>query len=1696
MSADEQLTDEQFAELSARFARRTRGSSVFRELGEEPALWLALPPSWTTGTAELARFPAPVLPFVRDAAQASLIEVNDSGAGDVTFWLRDRDTLLNRCLDHFGPAHVQEVAATIAGRVLDAEHDGHDIGAAVHDWASLVLTGHGHIPGDALLSRVRDAVAAGDLARAMTALATAEALGPLAPHLASAVVRARRLVHVGYRRRHDIRALDAFLTRDEQITAIRDLVAGDPQSWALHLIGMGGVGKTMLIRYLSCGLFARDQRMPVFPVARVDFDHLSPAYPMRRPVQLLVELADELAPFADDARRGRLLEGFLEMAVSVHAASSAPGVDTGPLVQLAITQFGQFLSALPQPVLLVLDTCEELAKLHPGDAEAPALARTFDLLERVHAAAPGVRVLFAGRRHLASRGAGWSLPAPGPLPPRDYLSRLELRGFTRTEAVAYLDADRMPAELVEEILARSPEAGRTAGLVAPGETRAAGDRYNPFDLALYRSWWQSEPDLTGERLRTAGEDAYVEARIVARLQDPALVRLLPAVALLGTADETLLGPVTDGSGVTPAAAVARLGDQEWVETATDPDTGAPILRVAELLRPRLLRWAARPQRQARFAATRELLAGHLARHVTEQPLDRVGADHVITALRLREPDRAASLWAEIEDRVAAGRRWDWAAAVLPRVLGDLVDEPGRPLLIAALTATSIGVQRRQNPFGDLEPLWAAVAERVAGAHRPGDPGAADWDIWTAAWLLRRAMLGAAATRRRPSTPAERDQIATLVGEPSTLIDADAAIAAALETMAEQNSPADLAGLRVAAVRWFSGRDLAPDAAAAAGVALAAMTASDAREAESFLLAAEETVRHGDGGRAAADLPGRPDPLTWIRLHRARLGLRDTAVAGLPRNEDRHEDRLDTVDGERLASQRLLTELASGVVPAARLDAIAAANDYSVQRRPDRLIHDAVPPLFVTVARGYVAAGRPERAREILEGHRRAARSGRAEDSTERHANLALAWLSRRMRWALPPGLLGSGIDARLWAAQLLTGGGAAPWTPAAADDPEVWLAWWSARLRDPSTDRIRLPEITWTRGDPTVPGLRLAAEQAVRIGDGPGRGQLRAWLSGESGEAAFRLVDEDPFAWVRSEPPRSDVFRAARLTAPPVAVAEAALETGELLALREPESAGELLDVAERAAAGRSPVIALQAAVCATLAAPENGHRLPERYAEFRAHIGDEGVPAWTDLPAATGYAGPWRDWLDRVRLAAALADGRPLPEPSAEGAPETDPARYRSAAARPGTDRAVARPADSRPGPAPPPAPGGRPAVVRAALLLSAVLTVLAVAGMALLIRSATDLTVLQTALVVLSAFLSALAGVGGSRIIPAVRRRIVWSLGDSDARCRVTSAEAGAEPGAEAGAEAGAKAGAEAVVELRARRAHLLSRRLLLRRQDRWDTVMRGPVEDGVPRLRIASGPGFTSGARRGRLHVGEDHAAIDWEAAVAAATGSADAWQLTWARASTGSGLPQHVATSWETGGIDIIAPPGCAGPVRDGYGSSLPSPVTRENGAVEVVDGGATNRIRHRVGAPLLTANGVLLRLDPRTRRDRPDGGVVIAPEDVPPGRCPLVVLQDVPHDGPLYHDDIENGLLRHFAVRAAASGANAVLVLPALPFELVTPVITCIGERIARRPERPGATTLARTTAEIKTTIIRYGERTGQLETARRIALHVLHFRVF
>ena len=88
------------------------------------------------------------------------------------------------------------------------------------------------------------------------------------------------------------------------------------EHWALHFVGPGGVGKSMLVRYITSHM-AQQRRIAV---ARIDFDHLSPEYPLRKPGQFLSALADELQSFSESTRQGQIGGG-----VSAARASAARG---------------------------------------------------------------------------------------------------------------------------------------------------------------------------------------------------------------------------------------------------------------------------------------------------------------------------------------------------------------------------------------------------------------------------------------------------------------------------------------------------------------------------------------------------------------------------------------------------------------------------------------------------------------------------------------------------------------------------------------------------------------------------------------------------------------------------------------------------------------------------------------------------------------------------------------------------------------------------------------------------------------------------------------------------------------------------------------------------------------------------------------------------------------------------------------------------------------------------------------------------------------------------------------------------------------------------------------------------------------------------------------------------------------------------
>ncbi len=271
--------------------------------------------------------------------------------------------------------------------------------------------------------------------------------------------RLRRMLERELRKGQDKVALARYLDRQELSGAVARLLAPDADQWALHLQGAGGVGKTMFIRYLASGEFARRQGLTPIPLARVDFDHMPADYPVTKPVQLLLELADELALHtAFSVQADGALETFRHNAEWADQAASSLRVISARSLESeedkqAIDAFADAVNKLGK-ALLILDTCEELAKWNAGNADALAIRRTLDIVQRLHDRAPSVRVLIAGRR---------------PLPAREWLAVQDVPGFTLREARRYLakfSGRALTGPLVDEMIRQSPAPDEP--LPAPG----------------------------------------------------------------------------------------------------------------------------------------------------------------------------------------------------------------------------------------------------------------------------------------------------------------------------------------------------------------------------------------------------------------------------------------------------------------------------------------------------------------------------------------------------------------------------------------------------------------------------------------------------------------------------------------------------------------------------------------------------------------------------------------------------------------------------------------------------------------------------------------------------------------------------------------------------------------------------------------------------------------------------------------------------------------------------------------------------------------------------------------------------------------------------------------------------------------------------------------------------------------------------
>ena len=1194
----------------------------------------------------------------------SALQPADPGS---TFWVPDsaRAGILDELERQKKLSWLRDRAREIGGAVRDQSHSVL-VPPALRRWAVLAATlkgedDTGDETGDALLRQVQPLLRSGFTAEALGWIETGRRLHRLVGGtFDTSLLVAARKVELAERTADDRRLLQRFLPLQEALDAFRDLLSVEDRQepWALHYLGAGGLGKTMLLRHIGAELAPAEQLI----VARIDFDHLSPDFPLKRPGQLLLDLLEELEVYANPDTR-ELYEDAHKVLLYQQQPPGGGTADVPPTLEHATERFCAYLEALGLRIVLILDTCEELARFEPAGAVLPQLEAALRLLERINREVPSVRVVFAGRRPLARRVHGGRVLTPRRwldcLPDeKTYLAVHEVAGFTDTEARRYLsemEGLTLDAAVVDELLDRSRSAPREP-TYAGGPDPAKTARHIPFDLAQYAAALREDPQYLNSAQRDLAYAIYVRDRIADRL-GPVTAQILPAVVAMRRFDLEMLAVAVSDGAVTSEEAWQELGTVEWITAHVDTVLKTTFLEVDRTMLERLGAYYAAPDQHLAYNRARQGLAGGLARLVRDRPPASLSVDHVDAALRCLPPEEAAELCDDLGLRVAADpQAWMWAYHVFSRVLGldgALADpEHAAAAAAGALHATALSKVR---PAEELRLQWQAVAG-AAWKHPRQDIGR-----WLAnrarvlafpdeTWHWRRAMRQVRQLWRGGQE--DRRRAAWLVG---TIL----AAAGRVMDAADGERPAPAQGQRV--LREIAGHTFGPQVSVVANVLLARglLTGGSGDEAADLFdraLAAEEairTARSAPGTDAGPLVPeaavdgGVPDNLRdWVRLEAILADLPgvardpDTRREWLSQALDaiQHSTDADQVadpGSDRLAALLLGLLLNEQPLPAGQL---VRAQDAVGTRPPPSartLAHRQVPALRVVLSRAWLALAATYQAGEVL-----GPRGAFAETAAgQRELDLARVEIARRMRLrrsdhAMRQKLRETCSPAevpRVYEAMSLLGEGPPP-PPELFRPPMHLHAWWHATPEPlsavpvvPAEDLLNAFQVALQWCAPgqldLAEALALDQEELRLLGGGGQVAHEEPLVRLAAGPGRFRSLDGDEQAWRQAlrraalkgeemagpppgdPPPGGTASGGPRETTTLAGLprlgtrrrAELALDEGELLALRLPQAGVLLLRAARQWFEEASdPVGALISHIAERLAVARSTRKQPD----------------------------------------------------------------------------------------------------------------------------------------------------------------------------------------------------------------------------------------------------------------------------------------------------------------------------------------------------------------------------------------------------------------------------------------------------------------------------------------------------------------------
>jgi hypothetical protein len=1075
LSFEELLMRKQEELLAKRSEERAKSRA---DIPERALIWLALPPLWTLELAEKCSFPTISGNGVHETLQriykerlcdcipAGGVLVIDESTGNTIveserYYMSSSTSteILQRVVRDTarGLRWLQDEMEDIGEAILHAKSSGVGVLDEVERWAKLAKKAKKpkKLVQDfnARIDELLKAQQSGEVSRWIE---SARPLGELlGGELAAAVRRASRRLDLFHRRADDKRYLARFVARDDQIDAFKALLKGPDDLWGLHYVGDGGTGKTMLARHLTSRL-AEELNISV---ARIDFDYLNPEFPLRQPGLLMQELAVELR--LQDERDetesiARQFVSFDQKLLSLHERSTASSNDVSDLLRTlasrvkgVVQAFAEAAEALPkQPVVLILDTCEELAKLRPDGTVPESVQATFTIFELLHSLLPTLRVVFCGRRPLAAKGVDWQYRNASHLQGtgdankwwntvRPYLRLHEIRGFPRDVAERFLlEKFELPSQLVDPILQRSLDPAHESLFKwdRPEDQSPQEDRYNPFDLALYAAWVKEEPRITPQIIQETEGDRYVEMRIVAR--NPALRPLLPAVALLGRFEKETLRTAWESDLATFEKLFLELVQQEWIDRQQ-----SQFFEVKRGLLPRLRKYYQQAE-PGKLEASRRSIAAYLEEITREQPLSKLDISYFDIMLRLleKEPEHAASWWSVIEARIAREGAYDWmkpatefllssdGAAALSDLLDPRHTHP-ESRLRAAVVATHAAVLIHARLTTEVAAWWVEVEQK---ADQHPDPQEAQR-------LKLRALAGQIAVLSPPTQSnsltqsilvgtEEQKQNIALQLTPSLHFNRshyESRIQAFWEALVELNiqEPDELlmasfaAAIEAVLEYCESFQYQPPDPAPLLRLATSLVDSKFPTELQAFIwiLTGRLLTLDRKWGKAlewfrrALQMPLQSNRQMWldwrtpdslsarIRLEfiRAMYPTMLTPAAILAEVGDQVPEQPGNIDDDRLAAAILTLRGATSLMP--EIEQWSQQADTSTAYVPTCHAHRAFPPFFAVLAETVADCGQVDAAIDYLTGRAKAAEQSANDLETLHEADRAKLRVVRRMR---------------------------------------------------------------------------------------------------------------------------------------------------------------------------------------------------------------------------------------------------------------------------------------------------------------------------------------------------------------------------------------------------------------------------------------------------------------------------------------------------------------------------------------------------------------------------------------------------------------------------------------------------------------------------------------------------------------------------